>query len=190
MRPEPAVYDRKSELHRARARGYFPPGENQKMQKNPAVAVLVLCLAIEACSSKPRDFTPQLTSAPISQPEFDAAFATCQDLLVHGKLDAEGRSGSAAVGAGAGAGTAAVGGAAAAAAGGWGGVALASATIVLLPVAVIGGAWGMSRMKRAKKEHAVKTALQGCLRERGYEVAGWEKAPKKKHFAAPKLASD
>src|SRR5690349_34798 len=110
-------------LHRCRARGYFAPGGNQKMQKNPIVAgALLLCLALEACSSKPREFTPQLSSAPTSQPQFDAAFATCQDLLVHGKLDAEGRSGSAAAGAGAGAGTAAVGGAAAAAAGGWGGV--------------------------------------------------------------------
>ena len=84
-----------------------------------------------------------------------------------------------AAGAGAGAGTAAVGGAAAAAAGGWGGVALASATIVLFPFAVVGGAWGMSRMKRTRKERAIKTALQGCLRERGYEVAGWTRASKK-----------
>ncbi len=92
-----------------------------------------------------------------------------------------------AAGAGAGAGTAAVGGAAAAAAGGWGGVALASATIVLLPFAVVGGAWGMSRMKRTRKERAIKTALQGCLKERGYEVAGWEKAPKARGH---KLASE
>jgi hypothetical protein len=59
-------------------------------------------------------------------------------------------------------------------------VALASATIVLLPFAVLGGAWGMSRAKRAEKEHAIKTALQGCLHERGYEVASWMKAPKNK----------
>ena len=74
-----------------------------------------------------------------------------------------------------GAGTAAVGGTAAAVAGGWGGVALASATVVLLPFAIIGGAWGMSRAKRAKKERAIKTRLEGCLQERGYQVAGWSK---------------
>jgi len=161
------------------------------MQKNAITAgALIACLALEACSSRPREFTPELTIAPSSQPEFDAAFATCQELLVSGKLDADGRSGSAAAGAGAGAGTAAVGGAAAAAAGGWGGVALASATIVLLPVAVIGGAWGMSRMKRARKEHAIKTKLQGCLRERGYEVAGWQKAAKRPPSVPPKLATE
>ncbi|MFL6755920.1 MAG: hypothetical protein ACJ8EH_10065 [Sphingomicrobium sp.] len=110
---------------------------------------------------------------------------------MNGKLDSSGRGVSAAAGAGAGAGTAAVGGAAAAAAGGYGGLALASATIVLLPFAVIGGAWGMSRMKRARKERAIKTALQGCLHERGYEVAGWSRSQRKKTPAAPPvLASE
>ena len=141
--------------------------------------VLICCLALQACSSRPREFTPQLTRAPGNQSEFDAAFAECQQLLVNGKLDASGRTGSAAAGAGAGVGTAAVGGGAAAIAGGYGGLAVAGATIVLLPFAVLGGAWGMSRMKRAKKERAIKTALQGCLQERGYEVAGWTKGPKK-----------
>ena len=118
--------------------------------------------------------------APASQSEFDAVYATCQQLLVDGKLDGKGREASAAVGAGAGAGTAAVGAATATAVGGWTGVALASATVVLLPVAIIGGAWGMSRAKRSKKEHAIKTALQGCMHERGYDIAGWTKVPKAK----------
>ena len=147
------------------------------------VGALILCLALEACSSTPREFTPQLTSTQINQPDLDTAYAQCRQLLVSGKLDASGRSGSAVAGAGAGAGTAAFGGATAAAVGGWGGAALAGATVVLLPFAVIGGAWGMSRMKRAKKEHAIKTALEGCLHERGYEVAGWSRATKK--VAAP-----
>lgn len=150
------------------------------MTKNQITAsVLTICLSLEACSSRPREFTPQLAIAQAAHPQFDAAYAECRELLVSGKLDANGKSASVAAGAGAGAGTAAVGGAAAVAAGGWGGVALASATIVLLPFAVVGGAWGMSRMKRTRKERAIRTALQGCLRERGYEVAGWTRAPKK-----------
>ena len=80
----------------------------------------------------------------------------------------------------AGAGTAVVGSTAAAAVGGYAGLAAASATIVLLPFAVLGGAWGMARMKRAKKEQAIRTALEGCLHEQGYEVADWAKAAKKK----------
>lgn len=136
---------------------------------------LICCLGLEGCSSRPRDFTPTLASPAVSQADFGAAYATCRQLLVADKLDSSGRTGSLAGGAGAGAGTAAVGGTAAAVAGGWGGVALASATVVLLPFAVVGGAWGMSRMKRARKERAIKTAMEGCLHERGFEVAGWSK---------------
>ena len=155
------------------------------MKKHQITAgVAIACLALPACSSRPREFRPQLVTAPASQSDFDAALATCQQLLITGKLDANGRSASAAAGAGAAAGTAAVGGATAAAIGGYGGLAAASATIVLLPFAVIGGAWGMSRMKRAKKERAIKTALQGCLHERGYEIAGWSLSPKNKNQAA------
>jgi hypothetical protein len=34
-------------------------------------------------------------------------------------------------------------------------------------------------MKRAKKEQAIKTAMAGCLQERGFEVAGWSKKAKR-----------
>ena len=142
--------------------------------------LLVAGLALEGCSSRPREFSPQLAAVPTSQSEFDAAYAQCQHMLAAGQLDSNGRTKSAAAGVGAGAGTAALGGATAAAVGGWGGVALASATVVLLPFAVVGGAWGMSRAKRAKKEHAIKAELQGCLHERGYEVAEWTRILKHK----------
>jgi hypothetical protein len=136
---------------------------------------LMSCLTLQACSSRPRDFTPTLASPGANQANFEAAYVSCHQRLVAGKLDSSGRSGSLGAGAGAGAGTAAVGGTAAAVAGGWGGVARASATVVLLPFAVIGGAWGMSRAKRAKKERAIKTALTGCLQEHGFQVAGWSR---------------
>ena len=114
-----------------------------------------------------------------NQAEFDQAYATCQQLFVTGKLDSNGRTGSAGAGAAAGAATAAIGGTAAAATAGYAGMAAAAATVVLLPFAILGGAWGMSRVKRAKKEHAVKMAMEGCLMERGYRVAGWSKGVKK-----------
>lgn len=157
----------------------LPPGGTMNKHRISA-GLVIACLALQACSSRPREFTPQLQMAPASQSEFDAAYATCQQMLVDGKLDSSGRGPSAAAGAGAGAGAAAAGGATAAAIGGYGGLAVASATIVLLPFAVLGGAWGMSRMKRAKKERAIKIALEGCLQERGYEVSAWSKSPKRK----------
>lgn len=119
-----------------------------------------------------------LVAPPVSQAEFDGAYADCHQLLVAGKLDASGRTASGAAGVAAGAGTAVAGGTAAAAVGGYAGLAAASATIVLLPFAVLGGAWGMARMKRAKKERAIKMALEGCLQERGYQVASWSKGAK------------
>ena len=149
------------------------------MQNKLMALALVACLSVEACSSRPREFEPTLASPSASPAEFQAAYATCRQLLADGKLDSSGRAASLGAGAGAGAGTAAVGGTAAAVAGGWGGVALASATVVLLPFAVIGGAWGMSRAKRAKKEHVIKAAMQGCLHDRGFEVAGWSKTGRK-----------
>ena len=147
-------------------------------------------MILQACSSRPREFTPSLAAPAASQVEFDTAYSECNTLLVEGKLDSEGRTASGAAGAAAGATTVAVGAGAATAVGGYAGLAAASATIVLLPVAIIGGAWGMSRAKRAKKEAAIKTAMAGCLRERGYEVAGWAKTIKEPKVAHPKTAGN
>lgn len=148
------------------------------MKNELTVSLLVACLTLQGCSSRPREFTPTLAAPLANQSEFNAAYATCQQLFITGKLDSSGRAGSAGAGAAAGAATAVAGGAAASSMVPAVGAALASATLVLLPFAILGGAWGMSRMKRAKKERAVQTALEGCLRERGYEIAGWSKGIK------------
>ena len=155
------------------------------MKSKIAACALSAALLLEACSSRPREFTPSVAGGA-SQAEFEAAYATCNQLFVAGKLDSSGRSGSAGAGAAAGAATAAVGSTAAAAAAGYAGMAVAAATVVLLPFAVLGGAFGMSRMKRTAKEKAIKTAMEGCLAERGYQVAGWSKATKKPVVVQPK----
>jgi len=148
------------------------------MNTRALACTLAIALTLQGCSSRPREFNPTLAVPAESQSDFDAAYATCRQLLVEGKLDASGRSGSAGAGAAAGA-TTAVAGGALASAGGYAGLAAASATIVLLPFAIVGGAWGMAKMKRAKKEHAIKAAMTGCLQERGYQIASWTKAEKK-----------
>lgn len=148
------------------------------MQSKYLISATAVALTLQGCSSRPREFTPTLAAATADTAAFDQAYATCTDLLVAGKLDQNGRSTSLGAGAAAGATTAAVGAGTAAAIGGYGGLAAASATIVLLPFAIVGGAWGMAKMKRAKKESAIKTALTGCLKERGYAVNGWERVNK------------
>lgn len=147
------------------------------MQISRTVA-LAVALSLSACSSRPRDFTPQLGAVPTDQAKFDAAYADCKQLFVTGKLDSSGRLASGGVGAAAGGAVGAAGAAAAASAGLYGGMAVASATLVLMPVAVIGGAIGMAKIKRHKKELAVQRVMNGCLRERGYVVEHWEKVPK------------
>lgn len=147
--------------------------------KSVVTAVLAVALVLPGCSSRPREFRPMLAAPPASAASFDAAIAECTQLLVAGKLDKDGRLSSAAGGVATGAGVAVAGGAAAAATAGYAGMAVAAATIVLLPFALVGGAWGMSKMKRAQKERAIKTAIGGCLGERGYEVTGWEKTGRK-----------
>src|SRR6185503_19907547 len=126
-----------------------------KMQNRWVALALVGCLSLEACSSRPREFEPTLATPSANQAEFDSAYATCRQLLVAGKLDSSGRSGSLGASAGAGAGTAAVGGTAAAVAGRWGGVALASATVVLLPFALVARARGMRPAPPATNERPI-----------------------------------
>ena len=147
------------------------------------VAAVGLAALLQGCSSRPRVFTPTLAppqsgQGVFDQAAFDQAYSDCTKRLVDGKLDNSGRLASAVGGAAAGGATVAVGGATAAAVAGYGGMAAVAATVVLLPVAVIGGAIGMSEMKRAKKEKAIKTKMAGCLAERGYLITDWVKVKK------------
>jgi hypothetical protein len=136
-------------------------------------------LLVQGCSSRPREFSPTLGIATAEAAGFDHAYATCTQLMAAGKLNQDGRAASLGAGAAAGATTAAVGAGTVAVIGpSMGALAAASATVVLLPFAVIGGAWGMAKMKRAKKEEAIKNVISGCLQDRGYSVARWEMVKK------------
>lgn len=147
--------------------------------KSKIAAALTLSLIVQGCSSRPREFVPTVGTMSVDQARLGEAVATCRQLLVDGKLDSSGRLASGGAGAAAGAAVGVAGTAAATSAGLWGGMAVASATIVALPFAIIGGAVGMAKIKRHKKEKAIQTAMSGCLRDRGYEVARWERAPKR-----------
>jgi len=151
--------------------------------RNKCVAAVAACLVLEACSSRPREFTPTLGIPPANQTQFDAAYAECKQLLVTGKLDGSGRLASGGAGVAVGGAVGVAGGAAAASAGLYGAAAVASATLVLMPVAIIGGAVGMAKIKRHKKEVAIQRTMAGCLRDRGYQVASWQKAPRSKPVA-------
>jgi hypothetical protein len=148
-------------------------------------AAACLCLVLEACSSRPREFTPNLGMVPTDQAKFDAAYAECKQLYVSGKLDSSGRLGSGGAAAAAGGAVGVAGTAAATSAGLYAGAAVMSATLVLMPVAIVGSAIGMAKIKRHAKEKAIQRVMGGCLHERGYEIASWQKAPKQKPVATP-----
>ena len=154
------------------------------MRMKPVAAVAV-CVMLQACSSRPREFTPTLAVVPASQAQFDAAYQECKQLQVTGKLDGSGRLASGGAGAAAGGAVGVAGSAAAASAGLYGGMAVASATLVLMPVAIIGGAVGMAKIKRHRKEVAIQRAMVGCLHERGFDVASWQKAARSKPIKQP-----
>ena len=44
---------------------------------------------------------------------------------------------------------------------------------VVLPIAGIAGAWGVSKIKKTKKERAIKGAMAECMSEGGYSVDKW-----------------
>ena len=164
------------------------------MHRTLLLATACAGLLVQGCSSRPRAFNPTLAAAPtgqaaFDQAAFDQAYATCNQLMVAGKLDSNGRLASAGAGAAAGAGMMAAGAGLATSAGMYTGAAIASATVVLIPFVAIGGAIGLAKMKRAKKEKAIKTAMGGCLKERGFYVASWEKAKKKPGASAAVAAN-
>src|SRR5437763_899481 len=103
-------------------------------------AAAAVCLVLEACSSRPREFRPTLGVAPTDQSQFEAAYSGCKQLFVTGKLDRNGLLASGGAGAAAGGAVGVAGSAAAAGAGLYGGMAVMSATLVLMPVAIVGGA--------------------------------------------------
>ena len=144
-------------------------------------AAVVIAVLVHGCSSRPREFTPTMAAAPSaeSRAKFDSDVRQCHQLLVAGKLDGEGRLASAGAGAAVGAATMAGGAAAATSAGLAGGVGIASATVVLIPFAAIGGAWMMANAKRSKKEKVIQKVMAGCLTERGHVIVGWEKTGRK-----------
>jgi hypothetical protein len=161
------------------------------MRKNLVFTILSVSLTCSACSSRPRSFAPRL-AVPSSDPAaFDAAWKRCRAEVAARTDQRSGRlaSGAGGVAAGAGA-TAAVGAATAGTYATYGSMAAAmGATIIAAPVALIGGAWGLSKIKKNKKEKAIRVATADCLKAAGYDVAAWRVMSTKEARAIDAAAS-
>ena len=143
---------------------------------------------LTGCSSRPRNFAPVLAAPPADQQQYEAQWLACrQQVAVTTKNGSErgvsalggaavGAGGAVAVGAAASTATYATYGAAAAALG---------ATILMAPVAALGGAWGISKIKKNKKEKVIKAATADCMAKAGYSVDKWRVMTKQEVRALP-----
>jgi len=131
-------------------------------------------VVITGCSSKPRNFAPVMVAPPADAKAYEAQWLACREQVAESAKTGSGRLASAAGGAAAGVGGAvAIGTSAGASAGMVGAMAAASATVILAPIAAIGGAWGISKIKKTKKEKAIKAATADCMAKSGYSVLKW-----------------
>ena len=141
------------------------------------VAATALACSVAACASTPRDFEPRLAEAPADQSAYAQAFVRCREAVAAGKRRdfQSGMAGSVGAGAAATAGGAAATSAAVLAAGATVGEAAFVGALILPYMLVLApvGAFGYSRMKRARKETEIKHAMELCLLENGYRVSEW-----------------
>tara|TARA_R110002072_G_scaffold28732_3_gene91977 strand:- start:1567 stop:2010 length:444 start_codon:yes stop_codon:yes gene_type:complete len=141
-----------------------------------SVLVVLLTLAMAACSTMPREFTPVLAEPLSLDPGFAGVMEQCTALVDAGvRADFGNQSlGTVAVGTTAAYGTGAV---AMASAGSTllGSAAAASVAVVAMPVIGILAGVGYSRHVRARREGEIQTAMTTCLAESGYRVERWER---------------
>lgn len=138
-------------------------------------AVTAAAVALAGCSSKPRNFAPVLGAEPSDSKLYEAQWLACREQVAASTKHGSDRGASALGGVAAGAGgAAAVGAATAGTYATYAGAAAAlGATIIAAPIALVGGAWGISKIKKTKKERAIKAATAECLAKAGYSVDKW-----------------
>lgn len=156
-----------------------------KLQKLKLGVCLAAALATSACSTRPRNFSAEVK--PISTGEnraHDEAadFTTCNQLVRSGR--SSGFMAAAVTGAAGGAG--ALGGAVASLGVSSSLSTAGAAASVAMPIIGLAAAFGVNRMIRAGKERKYKRTMTDCMREFGYEVGVWTKAPRKQQGTAIK----
>ena len=147
------------------------------MTNKMILATAAAAMLATGCSTRPRNFTAELSAPVPDRAAFEDDFRTCQTLVRQGhKSNFKGAAASAlATGVGT------VGAGAAMASAGLvgitsGGGALAAAA---MPVVGVFLGFGVSRMIRSGKERKYKRAMDTCLDEYGYGVSRWSTVKKK-----------
>ena len=132
-----------------------------------------------------------MAAPPADQKAYEAQWLACREQVAANVKGGSGRAASAVGGAAVGAGASVAVGAAASTAtyASYGAAAAAlGATILMAPIAAIGGAWGISKIKKTKKEKAIKVATADCMAKAGYSVDRWRVMSKQEVRALPAAA--
>ena len=131
------------------------------------------------CSTRPRNFTAELSAPVADRMAFEGDFRTCQTMVRQGRKS--GFKDAAAMGLATGVG--AVGGGAALASAGLIGVNIGTGAVSALTYAVpfigVFAGFGVSRAIRSGREGKYKRAMNTCLDEYGYGVSRWSTVKKK-----------
>ena len=148
------------------------------MTNKMILATAAAAMLATGCSTRPRNFTAELSAPVPDRAAFEGDFRTCQTLVRQGhKSNFKGAAASAlATGVGT------VGAGAAMASAGLVGITSGGGAVVAaaaMPVVGVFLGFGVSRMIRSGKEGKYKRAMNTCLDEYGYGVSRWSTVKKK-----------
>ena len=149
------------------------------MTNKMILATAAAAMLATGCSTRPRNFTAELSAPVADRMAFESDFRTCQTMVRQGRKS--GFKDAAAMGLATGVG--AVGGGAALASAGLIGVNIGTGAVSALTYAVpfigVFAGFGVSRAIRSGREGKYKRAMNTCLDEYGYGVSRWSTVKKK-----------
>ena len=149
------------------------------MTNKMILATAAAAMLATGCSTRPRNFTAELSAPVADRLAFEGDFRTCQTMVRQGRKS--GFKDAAAMGLATGVG--AVGGGAALASAGLIGVNIGTGAVSALTYAVpfigVFAGFGVSRAIRSGREGKYKRAMNTCLDEYGYGVSRWSTVKKK-----------
>ena len=146
------------------------------MTNKPFLLLGICAIALSGCSSRPRNFAPVLAAPPADAQTYEKHWLDCREQVAAATGKGSGRLASAGGGAvaGAGAGLAASAATSGATFATYGAAATAGAMMIAtVPVFGLAGAWGISKIKKSKKERRIKAATAECMARNGYSVDKW-----------------
>ena len=149
------------------------------MTNKMILATAAAAMLASGCSTRPRNFTAELSAPVPDRAALESDFRTCQTMVRQGRKS--GFKDAAAMGLATGVG--AVGGGAALASAGLIGVNIGTGAVSALTYAVpfigVFAGFGVSRAIRSGREGKYKRAMNTCLDEYGYGVSRWSTVKKK-----------